>query len=170
MKCTKCGLREATTEVVRCINNHVEKMYLCNECAKDFTPKPYEEFDSLNQLIKTMGFVPGVMQNAFIDNSRPLVCPNCKTTADEFMKNGYVGCTRCYKEFEPLIVQTVKKIQQSDRHVGKCPQNSNMNNSSNENERAWLEEQLKNAESNHDYALADKIFKRLKKFYDGGDN
>ncbi len=36
MKCVKCARREATTEVLRRHNNHVEKLYLCDECAKEY--------------------------------------------------------------------------------------------------------------------------------------
>ncbi len=82
-----------------------------------------ESFDMLNKLINgsPMGLLSN-LNNMFAEPStRALICPTCKTTSEEFMKTGFVGCPRCYEVFEPLIVQTVKKLQQSDRHVGKTP-------------------------------------------------
>lgn len=124
MKCTKCGMREATTEVLQRFNNHIDKMYLCDNCAKEYGSKAgISEFDLLEKMIA--GSPMGLLSNfADMFNSvaaKPTVCPECKTTSDEFLKTGYVGCPECYKVFEPLVAETVKKLQQSDRHVGKTP-------------------------------------------------
>lgn len=124
MKCTHCGLRDATTEVVVRRNDHVEKMFLCAECAKAYRSEVgLGSFDMLSKLINgsPMGLL-GSFGDLFSQHApRTMTCPVCKTTGDEFLKSGFVGCPECYKTFEPLIVQTVKKLQQSDRHVGKTP-------------------------------------------------
>lgn len=103
MKCTKCGIREAKMEIHVRNNNHVEKMYLCADCAKDYKPEVnLESFDMLNKLINgsPMGLLSN-LNNMFAEPStRALICPTCKTTSEEFMKTGFVGCPRCYEVFE----------------------------------------------------------------------
>ena len=163
MRCTKCGLREATTEVVQRINNHIEKMYLCDECAKDFRPDSFDDFDFINKLIKgsSMGILSGLAGMMDAPTTRSLVCPDCKTTGDEFLKSGYVGCPRCYTVFEPLIVQTVKKLQQSDRHVGKTPIGGSASGMSPTDERERLRSELQAAIDRRDYKLASAISDKL---------
>lgn len=172
MLCTKCGLRESTTEVVQRINNHIEKMYLCDECAKDFRPDSFDDFDVLNKLIKgsSMGILSGLMGMLDAPTTRSLVCPECKTTGDEFLKSGFVGCPRCYEAFEPLIVQTVKKLQQSDRHVGKCPYGPGgapRNTAADERER--LRAELQAAIDSFDYKRASEISAKLDAIDGKGD-
>lgn len=121
MKCTKCGLREATTEFLRRHNNNIEKMYLCAECASELeSSMGFDQFDLLNKLIN--GSPMGLVTQFFdAPTTKKLVCPECKTTSEEFIKTGFVGCPKCYEAFEPFVAQTVKKLQQSDRHIGKTP-------------------------------------------------
>ncbi len=98
MKCTKCGLREATTEVLQRHNNHVEKMYLCDECAKDYRPDMgFDDFDMLNKLINgsPMGLLSNLGSLFQTPTAKALMCPECKTTGEEFLKTGFVGCPRC---------------------------------------------------------------------------
>lgn len=83
----------------------------------------FDDFDVIDKLINgsPMGLLSNL--NSLFDSpvTKAMICPTCKTTSEEFLKTGFVGCPRCYDVFEPLIVQTVKKLQQSDRHVGKKP-------------------------------------------------
>ena len=75
------------------------------------------------------------------------------------MKTGFVGCPRCYEVFEPLIVQTVKKLQQSDRHVGKTP----LGVLDTASEEARLKSELQAAIDNGDYSKIGELGERLKK-------
>lgn len=167
MKCTKCGLREATTEVLQRHNNKIEKMYLCNECAKDYRPDMgFDDFDILNKLINgsPMGLVKSFGGLFDAPTARTMICPECKTTSEEFMRSGFVGCPRCYEVFEPLIVQTVKKLQQSDRHVGKSP----FGGIDTEAEAARLKAELQAAIDCGDYARVSDISGRLERIKNGG--
>ncbi len=171
MKCTKCGLNEATTEVLQRHNDHIEKMYLCDECAKDFRPDMnFDDFDMLNKIINgsPMGLLSNL--NSFFDTptARAMICPDCKTTSEEFLKTGYVGCPRCYEVFEPLIVQTVKKLQQSDRHIGKCP--TGKIGGANGDERSRLKAELQNAIDVGDYKRASIISGKLGKLDGNGED
>lgn len=161
MKCTNCGLRDATTEVMVRRNGLVEKMFLCSECAKNFRPDMgFDSFNVLNKLINgsPMGLLSSFGNLFDAHASHTLICPDCKTTSEEFLKSGFVGCPKCYKVFEPLVVQTVKKLQQSDRHVGKTPYG--YLDESNEEE---LKAELQAAVDNGDYGKIMELSERLKK-------
>lgn len=161
MKCTNCGLREATTEVLMRRNDHVEKMYLCNECAKNFRPDMgMDSFDVLNKLINgsPMGLLSNLNNLFDTPAARTLVCPDCKTTSEEFLKTGFVGCPRCYEVLEPLIVQTVKRLQQSDRHIGKTPSGVDA-----ATEEVRLKAELQAAVDSGDYAKIGELSMQLKK-------
>ncbi len=166
MKCTKCGLREATTEVLHRHNNHVEKMFLCDECARDFGPDVmFDDFD-MDDFINAspMGLVNDLV--GFIGGkSQVLVCPDCKTTSDEFLRTGFVGCPRCYEVFEPLVIKTVKQLQQSDRHIGKMPVGA-VDVAA---EEARLKGMLRSAVDACDYNAVAEISKSLERLRSGQD-
>ncbi|MCM1367320.1 MAG: hypothetical protein NC184_00705 [Roseburia sp.] len=160
MKCTKCGLREATTEVLQRHNNHIEKQYLCSECAKDYRPESLaDEFNILNKLINgsPMGLLSNLDSLFGTSAVKTLICPDCRTTSEEFIKTGFVGCPRCYEVFEPLVAQTVKKLQQSDRHVGKTPFGAEDQAA----EEARLKSELMAAIDSGDYAKASELSAKL---------
>lgn len=162
MKCTNCGLREATTEVLIRRNDHVEKKFLCGDCAKNYRPDTgNDSFDMLNKLINgsPMGLLSNLNSLFEAPSVRTLVCPTCKTTSEEFLKTGFVGCPRCYEVFEPLIVQTVKRLQQSDRHIGKRPHTA----ADTAAEEARLKAEIRSAVDNGDYAKLGELSDMLKK-------
>ena len=160
MKCTNCGLRDATTEVVVRRNDHVEKMFLCSDCAKSLHPEiEAGGFNMINKLIGSpMGLINSLGGLFGAPMPRTLICPECKTTSDDFIKTGFVGCPNCYKAFEPLVVQTVKKLQQSDRHVGKTPYGR-----LDETDENALKSEMQAAIDSGDYNRAVELGEKLKK-------
>lgn len=123
MKCTNCGKNEAVAEIYVRRGNEVQKMFLCADCEKKYKANSeMTGFDMIGKLFDALpfGFFPH-LNSAEEAPPRVLVCPDCKTTSDEFIKSGFVGCPNCYKVFEQLVVQNVKKFQRSDKHIGKTP-------------------------------------------------
>ncbi len=124
MKCMKCGTNEATVHTYLSVDGHMQKTDLCENCAKALNiAAGFGEYGLFDKIFggSPMGLLPGLFKLFDTPTTQALSCPTCKTTGEEFVKTGFVGCPDCYKVFEPLIVQTVKKLQQSDRHVGKTP-------------------------------------------------
>lgn len=157
MRCTKCGLREATTEVLKQHNDRIERMYLCDECASG-VDIGFGNFGLADFITGSpMSLVSGGLFGA--PTARDAVCPECKTKASEFIKTGFVGCPKCYSVFEPLVVQTVRKLQQSDRHVGKNPSSTSKVNET--TARAKLEEDLRAAYESRDYSKIIECSARL---------
>lgn len=167
MLCTKCGHREATTMVYINKNGHSERMYLCDECKSAVLEPNRSQFDIFDELMSRppMGLVNGIDDLFGAPTKRLPVCPDCKTTGEEFLNTGFVGCPTCYSVFEPLVVQTVKKLQQSDRHIGKCPAYMRARNNE---DVARLKAELSIAIQNQDYVRAGEISGMLAKIDNGG--
>ena len=55
------------------------------------------------------------------DPANKVHCPKCGMSYAEFIENSVFGCPDCYDVFGPLISDTIRKIQGSDRHTGKKP-------------------------------------------------
>ena len=47
------------------------------------------------------------------------VCPYCKTTKEEFVSDGLLGCEHCYGAFSQEILPWLDKNQSASRHCGK---------------------------------------------------
>ena len=171
MKCMKCGIKEATVHTYVSVDGNMRKTDLCDDCAKQLNINTgFGEYGLFDKIFggSPMGLLPGLFKLFDAPTTQALSCPQCKTTGEEFVKTGFVGCPDCYKVFEPLIVQTVKKLQQSDRHVGKVP-NGAVNA---EKEEARLKAELQAAIDANDYAKLSELGERLKKLVGnkrGGD-
>lgn len=166
MKCSNCGRDGVVAEMVVRNGNNIEKIYLCNECQKKYGPNL--EMTGINNMIDKLfgGSALGLLSNlnSFVEvPTRVVVCPECKTTSDDFLKTGFVGCPRCYRVFEPLIVQTVKKIQQSDRHVGKTP----LGAVDAESEQARLKAEIVAAMNAGDFPRMNELTAQLERLQNG---
>ena len=166
MRCSRCGLREATGELLKQHRDRIEKIYLCSECAKEAGI----ELGDVS-IVKFVARAPMGLVNSgllIVPTTRDAVCPECKTKASEFIKKGYVGCPKCYSVFEPIVAQTVRKLQHSDRHVGKNPY-ARPNAT---DEAAWLKSELNAAFAANDYGKVAEYSARLSALGingDGGD-
>ncbi|MCH5351713.1 MAG: hypothetical protein J1F39_07085 [Clostridiales bacterium] len=157
MRCTRCGIREATVEVRQTVNNHTENLYLCSQCAAELrSDMEYNKNALLGQMFGVQMGIPG-FGGLFEADERVAVCPGCKTTSEEFLRSGFVGCPRCYEVFEPLVSRTVKKLQHSDMHVGKVPYGS----VGVSDDESALRAEVDAALDRQDYALAAKLTERL---------
>lgn len=165
MKCNKCGQREATREIHTNYFGREQHLFLCDECAKEYFPKMGSGFNLFGGLtgMSPMSVLSGINGLFDMPAERQAVCPQCRTTADEFIKTGFVGCPHCYEVFEPLVAQTVKKLQQSDRHVGKTPYDTGNIRS----REAELRAELQAAVDKSDYDRIGKISEELKKLLGG---
>lgn len=162
MKCSKCGLNEATAQVRISRGGSVQTLYLCRDCAKEYESQAIDDsFGMLSKLINgsPMGVLSGFNGLFDVPQARALICPECKTTSEEFLKTGFVGCPNCYRVFEPLIVRTVRRLQQSDRHVGKTPNGAE----DSAEQETRQKKQLQAAVDSNDYAAISALSEQLRK-------
>lgn len=90
-----------------------------------------------------------------------LFCTHCKTTLEEFLQTGLIGCAYCYLTFRKNLLFAIEKTQGKTKHCGKRPPWSPKQRhifSKKFGLRNELSEALK--QKNHNYA--DAIYKALK--------
>lgn len=123
MLCERCRIREANIKYTEVINGVKTEHNLCAQCAKEMDFGPYSAiFDGEFPLAKLLSGLLGIGEETQEEKSyKGIVCPVCKTSYDDFVEKSRFGCQDCYSVFDPLIRDNIKKIQGSDRHVGKVP-------------------------------------------------
>lgn len=148
MKCQKCNLNEATIHFTKIIMGQKQEFHFCEHCIKDnanypSSTAPYNylpvtknyafyypsTFDTGSLDFDVTGFITGLFSNMLNDlnagsnfqNPVRTVCVSCGITFDEFLKNGKLGCTKCYDIFHDKLVDALKKIHGNVVHTGKFP-------------------------------------------------
>ena len=122
MLCDNCGKKEANVKYSENINGKVRELNLCEECSKklgighmDFSiPMDFSNFfgDFMEEFTK-----PEWMP--LLNEVKTLTCNNCRYTFDDIVNTGKLGCGNCYDVFEEKLDPIIKRIQGSNRHVGR---------------------------------------------------
>ncbi len=130
MLCENCGKREATVRYSENINGVKKEMNLCEECSQklgiaqkmDFSMSSLDIpsfFGSLLEDFNTPEFMP------LLSNIKQLTCDSCGSTFDDIVNTGKFGCANCYDTFADSLDPILKKLQGSNRHVGRLGKISN---------------------------------------------
>ena len=117
MLCDECGKREATYHSIKKINGETTERHLCSECQKKYG----SSLMKMPGLGNLFGGLSGFFDEPRLPKREEYICPSCGTTGDEFLHTGFVGCSECYKEFTPLIMPVIRRMQGDVSHVGKVP-------------------------------------------------
>lgn len=122
MLCDNCGKREANVKYTENINGRRKELNLCEECSRklgigqmDFSmPVDFSSFlgGFLNEL-GSSNFMP------MFNTTKELNCNNCNTNFDNIINTGMLGCPECYDTFSDEIDSILKRLQGSNRHVGR---------------------------------------------------
>ncbi|MCC8061245.1 MAG: UvrB/UvrC motif-containing protein [Clostridiales bacterium] len=122
MLCERCKIREANIQYTEVINGVRTEHNFCAQCAKELDFGPYSAiFDSDFPLGKLLSGLLGVGEQQQEQKAQQVVCPTCKTSYEEFIKNSRFGCADCYGVFDLLIGDNIKQLQGSGQHKGKRP-------------------------------------------------
>ena len=95
-----------------------------------------------------------------------LKCNKCNMTYQEFLDSGKFGCEECYKTFENKIDILLKRIQGTDRYIGKKAEHNESNSvqeTKTDNKLEKLQQDLKKAIKEERYEDAAKIRDEIKK-------
>ena len=122
MLCDNCGKREANVRYSENINGVKKELHLCEECSQKLgitdmnfnMPVDFSSF--LGDFIEdfaTPEFMP------LLQEVKQLKCDNCGYTFDDIVNSGNLGCGSCYSVFEDRLDPILKRIQGSNRHVGR---------------------------------------------------
>lgn len=163
MLCERCQEREATIFYTEIINGVKNEHNLCSDCAQELDFGDELPFAEL--LAGILGAYAGGSSEKPADTMEQVVCPACKMSYREFIKQGVFGCEDCYGVFAPLIEENIKQIQGSNVHTGKRPlYNYNKNNDSlldqevgEKDQVLILKERLKEALKTEDYEEAARL-------------
>ena len=117
MLCCICKQREAKVHLTQILGDKMQKVDLCEDCAKQKGVNDPAGF-SLADLLLGVGASDEIAQAGGAD----LKCPNCGFTQADFKKTGRLGCAKCYVTFADGLEGLIKTMHKGTHHVGKVPQ------------------------------------------------
>jgi protein arginine kinase activator len=118
MMCCICKEKEATVHLTQITGDKMQKVDLCEECAKTKGVNDPTGF-SLADLLLGLGASQEIEQAA---GGVELKCPRCGFTQGDFKKSGRLGCPECYRTFAEALGGLLKSMHKGTRHVGKAPE------------------------------------------------
>jgi len=128
MLCEKCKVREANIRYTEVVNGVATEHNLCSHCAREMDFGQYAGlaglFDSDYPIGKLLSQLLGLGNGEEREQAEELanlVCPTCRTSYGDFVKNSQFGCPDCYHMFDLLISDKLKQLHGSDTHTGKRP-------------------------------------------------
>jgi protein arginine kinase activator len=119
MLCCICKEREATVHLTQIAGEKMQKVDLCEECAKTKGVNDPTGF-SLADLLLGLGASQEIEQAG---GGTEIHCPRCNFTQSDFKKAGRLGCPECYKTFADALTSLLKTMHKGTRHIGKVPEN-----------------------------------------------
>lgn len=184
MLCDNCGKKEANVKYSENINGVKREFNLCEECSKKLgigeinfkMPIDFSSFfGDFMEDFATPEFMP------LFNDIKALKCNECGYTFDDIVNTGRLGCANCYDVFEDRLDPIIRKIQNSNRHIGrigkildsriekrqekndnKKVENKEESSNKNNNELENLQLKLKEAIKDERYEEAAKIRDKIK--------
>ena len=118
MLCCICKEKEATVHLTQIAGDKMQKVDLCEECAKHKGVNDPAGF-SLADLLLGLGASQELDQAT---GGAELKCPKCGFTQADFKKTGRLGCSACYQTFSEGLGTLLKAMHKGTEHVGKLPE------------------------------------------------
>ena len=114
MLCEKCRIREATIQYTEVVNGVKTEHNFCAQCAGEMDLG--QDFPLGRLLSGLLGLGESSQKE---ETYAQVVCPTCKTSYGDFIKDSRFGCPDCYEVFDLLISDKMKQLHGSDSHRGK---------------------------------------------------
>lgn len=132
MLCQKCYKKTASVFISSIINGKETRIYLCDDCAKDYPLLNFnfQDLFSIKDVIDKLNIdedtsIKEKKENLLVMNNdceeKSIACPNCYSTYDEYRDTGRLGCSKCYEVFESQLKPILKNIYGYDEYIGKSP-------------------------------------------------
>jgi protein arginine kinase activator len=118
MLCCICKEKEATVHLTQIAGDKMQKVDLCEDCAKTKGVNDPTGF-SLADLLLGLGASQEIEQAS---GRTGLKCPVCGFNQSDFKKAGRLGCPECYQTFAEPLEGLLKTMHKGTRHVGKIPE------------------------------------------------
>ena len=154
MQCCVCKDREAKVHLTQIVGDKMQKVDLCEECAKAKGVNDPAGF-SLADLLLGLGASQEMEQAA---GSGDLKCPHCGFTQADFKKAGRLGCSECYVTFAEGLESLLKSMHKGTKHLGKAPQSLQQSRD--------LSDKLKSLQKKLDKAVEEENFEQAAQIRD----
>lgn len=122
MLCDNCGKREANVRYQENINGQIRELNLCEECSRKLGIGQMDFSMPIDLSSFLGGFLDDFMEPEFmpmLNQIKTIRCDTCGSTFDDILNTGTLGCKDCYDTFQDKLDPIIKKIQGSNRHVGR---------------------------------------------------
>jgi protein arginine kinase activator len=117
MLCCVCKQKEATVHLTQIAGEQMQKVDLCEVCAKEKGVNDPSGFSLADMLLGL-----GASQELAVAAGDPeLKCAQCGFTQADFKKAGRLGCAHCYETFAEGLETLLKTMHKGTRHKGKVP-------------------------------------------------
>ncbi|QSR86148.1 UvrB/UvrC motif-containing protein [Candidatus Methylacidiphilum infernorum] len=113
MKCAFCN-EEATVHLTQIVGEKMQKIDLCEKCAKEKGISDSMAFSLTDMLL-------GEDTSKHVAHEGELSCPQCGFTQTDFKKTGRLGCPACYQTFAEIVETILKDMHKGVVHRGKTP-------------------------------------------------
>ena len=117
MLCDVCKKNPATVHLTEIIDNQMNELHLCEECAHQKSIQMEQQFGLSDLLAGLAEYGKSAKETETVS----LKCPNCGLTYAQFKKIGRLGCGDCYIAFKKYLGPLLKRIHGSSMHFGKSP-------------------------------------------------
>jgi protein arginine kinase activator len=162
MLCCVCKVNEATVHLTQIAGDKMQKVDLCEACAKQKGVNDPTGF-SLADLLLGLGASQELEQAA---GTADLKCPHCGFTQADFKKTGRLGCPDCYLVFGEGLEPLLKSMHKGTRHIGKAPAGRQVSQASQQDVKS-LQEQLNKAIQAEDFEQAAHLRDEIKRIQGG---
>lgn len=117
MVCDICGKKPATVHLTEIVDDQMNELHLCEECAHQKSSQMEQQFG----LSDLLGGLAEFEKPSAEKEAAALHCPKCGLTYADFKKVGRLGCADCYGAFKKYLGPLLKRIHGSSLHFGKSP-------------------------------------------------
>jgi len=129
MLCDFCGQNKASIHLIKIVDDQVERIKLCAQCAKQVSMGSEDHIlEGIAELLVKMfeGKSKSSRTETKVEQSSEdhKKCCNCGISLRTIKKKGKVGCAECYREFSDILLPLLKTIHGSIEYRGKVPLNS----------------------------------------------
>jgi protein arginine kinase activator len=116
MHCDVCQKNEATVYLTQIVEGKMQKVNLCEHCAKEKGVSDPTGFAMADLLLGL-----GATQQIEHGGQPAQKCPVCGFTQIDFKKTGRLGCSACYDTFADGLANLLKGMHKGLKHTGKMP-------------------------------------------------
>lgn len=162
MFCFECKNKLATVHITKVVNNNVQELHLCADCAN-------RKFAAPVVLFQPQFLLPNIISNlvaAFAETEAQIQhtkekCPVCGYSFSDFINTGLLGCGNCYAVFAKELNDVIRKVHGSTQHTGKVLR-KNMPGSKTKRAIDEFKKQLDDLVKKEEYEKAAKLRDKIK--------